>query len=266
MESIIQVRHLKKFYKKHPAVNDVSFDVQKGQTFALLGPNGAGKSTVMNILSTSLCKSSGQITIDGLNPEKQLLEIRKRIGMVFQNGVLDPPLTVEENLYIRGSFYDLKGKNLEKRILKIAQMTGISNLLHHTYGTLSGGQKRRCDIARSLLPLPNILFLDEPATGLDPEIRICLWNTIEKIKKETGMTVLLTTHHMEEAALADHILVMKEGKIAASGSPSMLKDTFARDALPLLNLYRGSFSAFDVPKGSMEHAYLSIIEGSAGYA
>lgn len=266
METIIQVKHLKKNYQNQPAVDDISFDVKKGQTFALLGPNGAGKSTVINILSTSIRKYSGRITIDGLKPELQSLEIRKRIGIVFQNGVLDLPLTVEENLYIRGTFYGLKGQVLQKRILQVTKMTGIQNLLQRRYGNLSGGQKRRCDIARALLPLPKILFLDEPTTGLDPEIRISLWNTIETIKEKSDMTVLLTTHYMEEAALADYIMVMKEGKIAASGSPSMLKDTFARDALPLLKLYGGNASAFDIPQGSMEHAYLSIIEGSTGYA
>lgn len=318
MKTIIQVKNLRKSYGQQPAVDNISFDIKKGQTFALLGPNGAGKSTVINILSTSAPKNSGRIIIDGLTPGHQNLEIRKRIGIVFQNGVLDHLLTVEENLYIRGSFYGLKGKQLQGRISDIAQMTGIQEILQRPYGHLSGGQQRRCDIARALLHFPKILFLDEPTTGLDPEIRVSLWKTIREIKEKTGMTVVLTTHYMEEATLADHIIIMKEGKIIASGSPAMLKDTFARDqlvlfpketfikdcpilspknsdslptilnrnqvqyhshdghltvplfktldALPLLNLCRGKFSAFEVQKGNMDSAYLSIIEGRTGHA
>lgn len=305
MDKIIEIHELKKSYGKCKAVDGIDLYIGKGQTYALLGPNGAGKSTTLNILCTLTDADEGLITIDGLTPEYQNSEIRKRIGVVFQNGVLDDLLTVEENLYFRGSFYSLQGKLLLNRIHQIAEMTGITDLLNRPYGCLSGGQRRRCDIARALLHHPKILFLDEPTTGLDPEIRSAVWETINKIKAENHMTVLLTTHYMEEAASADYIAIMKNGKIAASGTPSILKDHFSKDslilfsenpetlrsmlgrkgvncrqnqkalevplprtldALALLDFCKGCYSGFEVSRGNMDDAYLAVIGDGASHA
>ncbi len=305
MEKIIQVKHLEKSFPNQKAVQGVDFYIKTGQTFALLGPNGAGKSTIINLLSTCDSLDKGEILIDGLTLGQHNTEIRKRIGVVFQNGVLDDLLTVEENLYLRGTLYGLHRKSLHNRIYYTAGLTGITPLLHRPYGILSGGQRRRCDIARALLPYPKILFLDEPTTGLDPEIRAELWRTLSQIKEETNMTLLMTTHYMEEAAHADYISILNNGKIIAAGTPSILKEKFSAnqlilstnqiqnlqsilhnnnipyqtqpnqlnipltrtlDALSILDMCRGKISSFEVLRGTMDDAYLSIIEGRTGHA
>ena len=299
MEDIISVKDLKKCYQGKEAIKGISFAVKKGQFFALLGPNGAGKSTTVNILCTSIRADSGLVMIDGLKAGCRDFEIRKRIGVVFQNGVLDELLTVEENLQTRGRFYGLRGFVLRNRIREIAGMTGITDLLNRPYGKLSGGQKRRCDIARALLHQPKLLLLDEPTTGLDPKMRTAIWDTIYTIKNKTGMTLLLTTHYMEEAARADHIVILKKGRIALEGTPDTLKKRFSKDnlflfsnrceqlvgilerrgivyeqknegirislsntmeALPILEICNGRFNNFEVQRGSMDEAYLSVVE------
>lgn len=160
--------------------------------------------------------------------------IRSNIGAVFQDGLLDPLLTIEENLRIRGGFYGLKGKNLSQAVIHAAQTTGVEELLKRPYGKLSGGQRRRCDIARALINTPKILFLDEPTTGLDPQTRKNVWETVMKIQKETEMTIFLTTHYMEEAATADYVIVIDGGRIAAKGTPASLKETYAKDKVSLI--------------------------------
>lgn len=299
MEDIISVKELRKSYHGKEAVKGISFVVKKGQFFALLGPNGAGKSTTVNILCTSIKPDSGLVLIDGLKAGCRDFEIRKRIGVVFQNGVLDELLTVEENLQTRGRFYGLRGFALRNRIQEIAGMTGIMDFLNRPYGKLSGGQKRRCDIARALLHQPKLLILDEPTTGLDPKMRTAIWDTIYTIKNKTGMTLLLTTHYMEEAARADHIVILKKGRIALEGTPDTLKKRFSKDnlflfsnrceqlvgilerrgivyeqknegiriplsntmeALPILEICNGRFNNFEVQRGSMDEAYLSVVE------
>ena len=299
MEEIICVKELWKSYHGKEAVKGIDFSVKRGQFFALLGPNGAGKSSTVNILCTSIKPDSGTVMIDGLKLGSRNFEIRKKIGVVFQNGVLDELLTVEENLYTRGRFYGLKGYPLKQRIKETASLTGIADLLDRPYGKLSGGQKRRCDIARALLHQPKILLLDEPTTGLDPKIRSAIWDTIYAIKDRTGMTLFLTTHYMEEAAKADHIVILKSGQIALEGTPYDLKKRFSKDnlflfshrcellkgilnrkgiayeqrenglriplshtldALPVLEACRGRFTDFEVQRGSMDDAYLSVIE------
>lgn len=299
MEEIICVKDLWKSYHGKEAVKGINFSIKTGQFFALLGPNGAGKSSTVNILCTSIKPDNGTVIIDGLKLGSRDFEIRKKIGVVFQNGVLDELLTVEENLYTRGRFYGLKGYSLKQRMKETANLTGIEDLLDRPYGKLSGGQKRRCDIARALLHLPKILLLDEPTTGLDPKMRSSIWETIHAIKERTGMTLFLTTHYMEEAAKADHIVILKSGQIALEGTPDDLKKRFSKDnlflfsqrcellkgildrkkivyeqrksglriplsntldALSILELCRGRFDAFEVQRGSMDDAYLSVIE------
>ncbi|HPJ75808.1 MAG TPA: ABC transporter ATP-binding protein, partial [Clostridia bacterium] len=196
--------------------------------------NGAGKSTTIDIICTFLKKDSGNIVIDGLELGKEDDEIRGRIGAVFQDGLLDNLLTVEENLMIRGGLYKNKKEDLKTAVDEIAEIMGITEILKRPYGKLSGGQRRRCDIARALINKPQILFLDEPTTGLDPQTRKSVWETIQRLQKSNNMTLFLTTHYMEEAAEADYVIIIDEGQIAAKGTPAFLRETYAKDKLSLM--------------------------------
>lgn len=231
MESIIKVENLKKNYGSVQAVKGISFRVEKGSLFAFLGTNGAGKSTTINILSTLLKMDGGKVTINGMDMGKHDQQIRKDIGIVFQNGVLDNLLSVKENLMVRGSFYGIEKNTLRERIEKAIDITECHDFLNRKYGKLSGGQKRRADIARALIHQPKILFLDEPTTGLDPKTRQAIWKAIEKMQKEYKMTVFLTTHYMEEAANADLINIINNGEIIAAGTPHQLKEKYTYDVL-----------------------------------
>ena len=235
MDKIIKVQNLNKKYGSFEAVKDISFQVESGSLFAFLGPNGAGKSTTIDILSTLITKNSGTITINNYEIGKDDQNIKKDIGVVFQNSILDDLLSVRENLEIRGSFYGLKGKELKDRINEASNITQCDDFINRRYGKLSGGQKRRADIARALINKPKILFLDEPTTGLDPQTRISVWNTIKDMQKESNMTVFLTTHYMEEAANADYITVINEGTIVAQGTPLQLKQKYTKDILKIYN-------------------------------
>ena len=231
MERIIEVKNLSKSYGKIKAVNDISFYVEKGKLFAFLGPNGAGKSTTIDTICTFLKADSGQVLVNNWEIGKDDNDIRKIIGAVFQDGLLDDLLTIEENLKFRGSLYGLKGKALNLAVKKAMQEVNVVDLAKRQYGKLSGGQKRRCDIARALINTPKILFLDEPTTGLDPQTRKVVWETIIKLQKENNTTIFLTTHYMEEANSADYVIVIDNGKIAAKGTPIELKEQFANDKL-----------------------------------
>lgn len=233
MGHIIEVKDLKKSYNNVKAVDGLSFNVEQGEMFAFLGPNGAGKSTTINMISTIITIDEGTVNIGGYEVGKDDEAIHNLIGVVFQDGVLDPVLTVEENLKIRGSFYKLKGQKLQQAIQSVCQTTGITDLLSRKYGTLSGGQKRRCDIARALINTPKVLFLDEPTTGLDPQTRKYVWDTIFQLKRETDLTIFLTTHYMEEVVNADNVVVIDGGKIVAQGTPSELKEKYTSDKLIL---------------------------------
>ena len=231
MKNIIEVHDLHKSYGLVKAVKGISFYVEEGTLFAFLGPNGAGKSTTINILSTLLTHDQGEVSVNEISLGTDDDAIRNSIGIVFQDGVLDPLLTVRENLLTRGSIYGLKKTELETRILEALSITGITELSDRRYGSLSGGQKRRTDIARALINRPRILFLDEPTTGLDPQTRKNVWDTIKTLQEAENMTVFLTTHYMEEADDADYVVIIDEGKIAAKGTPTELKDAFSKDSL-----------------------------------
>lgn len=233
MKKIIEVSNLVKKYGDFEAVKNISFDVLEGSLFAFLGPNGAGKSTTIDILATLISKNDGEVIINDWKLGKDDSEIRSNIGVVFQNSVLDDLLTVKENLQVRGSFYGLEGSVLESRIKEAAHITQCDNFLNRSYGKLSGGQKRRADIARALINKPKILFLDEPTTGLDPKTRVSVWKTIKEMQEEFKMTVFLTTHYMEEAANADKITIINEGKIIDEGSPHELKTRYTKDILKI---------------------------------
>jgi len=233
MEKIINVENLSKNYGEVKAVKGIDFYVEKGSLFAFLGPNGAGKTTTINILSTLISMDSGKVEINGIKLGENEDLIRSSIGIVFQEGVLDPLLTIKENLEVRGSFYGISKDKLKERIESALEIAGITNIANRRYGTLSGGQKRRADIARALINSPKILFLDEPTTGLDPQTRKNVWNTIMHLKNNENMTVFLTTHYMEEAEKADYVVIIDNGQIAAKGTPSYLKDNFSNDILKM---------------------------------
>ena len=297
MQIIIEVSGLKKSYGSVQAVKGVDFYVEKGKMFALLGPNGAGKSTIIDMLCTFLKPDAGQVTLDGLALGKDDAEIRKKIGAVFQDGLLDPLLTVEENLRARGGLYGLSGQKLRDAVQSAAQAVGVSGILKRPYGKLSGGQRRRCDITRALIHRPEILFLDEPTTGLDPQTRQSVWDTVRELQQSNGMTLFLTTHYMEEAAGADFVIIIDNGLIAAKGSPAQLEEEYtadklslvcadvpkvieqleklgkpykqtaewltlnipsSMDALPIIEQCREHLSGFEVTRGTMDDVFLAI--------
>jgi len=232
---VIEVEKLTKAYGAVKAVNGISFSVEEGSLFAFLGPNGAGKSTTVDILCTILPPDGGKVTVDGLSLGRDNIAIREKIGVVFQDSVLDRRLTVAENLSIRGSFYGLRGKALADAVKNAAEAAGTGEFLTRPYGKLSGGQRRRADIARALIGSPRVLFLDEPTTGLDPQTRQAVWQTVSRLCRETGMTVFLTTHYMEEAQNADRVVILDNGVIAAEGTPVSLRRRYASDRLTLLS-------------------------------
>ncbi len=230
---IIEVTHLEKQYGDIQAVKDISFYVERGKLFAFLGPNGAGKSTTIDIICTLLKPDSGEVIIDGCKLGVDDDKIRSAIGVVFQDSILDPLLTVKENLQIRGSFYGLSKAELRDAIMSASKTAGVTEFLNRPYGKLSGGQRRRADIARALINTPKVLFMDEPTTGLDPQTRKSVWDTVQKLQKENDMTVFLTTHYMEEAATADYVIVIDNGVISAKGTPNELKERYSSDTLKI---------------------------------
>lgn len=233
MEKIIEVHKLEKSYGSVHAVRGLDFYVEKGTLFSFLGVNGAGKSTTIDILCTLTSPDKGDVTIDGYTLGKQDDEIRKSIGVVFQDGLLDKLLTVKENLKLRGALYGLSGNKLASQIDWAVAVADCGDFLTRPYGKLSGGQRRRADIARALINAPKILFLDEPTTGLDPQTRQHIWETVRRLQSETKMTVFLTTHYMEEAAISDYITIIGAGKLLAKGTPVELKQCYASDTLKL---------------------------------
>ncbi len=229
MDKIITVDNLVKNYGDVLAVKGISFRVERGELFAFLGLNGAGKTTTINILCTILKKTDGKVVIDGFDLDKNPEEIKDRIGIVFQGSVLDERLTVKDNLTVRASYYGLRGAEWKKRLDELTELFTLGDILSRPYGKLSGGQRRRADVARGLINRPNLLFLDEPTTGLDPQTRKHVWDVLHGLRRETGMTVFLTTHYMEEADDADTVVIMDDGEIVAQGTPNDLKNRFSGD-------------------------------------
>lgn len=295
--NIIEVQNLFKSYKQVKAVKGISFHVKRGEFFALLGQNGAGKSTTINILCSIIAKDSGDILIDGLNIDKDGDKVKNKIGIVFQKSVLDNELTVAQNLYSRASLYPMSREVAKAKIEELTQILGLHDILKRPYGKLSGGQKRKVDIARALLHNPQILFLDEPTTGLDPNTRITVWETLNNLRKHQDLTIFLTTHYMEEVAKADYVVILDEGKISASGSPDELKGKYTSDILRiiadesesinaildkekmsyiyrsgayevkivtplegvrLIDKYKETLTNFEILKGNMDHVFLNV--------
>ncbi len=279
---IIQVENLYKTYGNVKAVNGISFAVQDGSLFSFLGTNGAGKSTTINVLTTLLSKTSGTVTVGNFDVDRDTEKVRNLIGIVFQDSVLDRMLTVRENLTVRGSLYGLQGTKLKSVVDNAIKITEIAEFATRPYGKLSGGQRRRVDIARALIHTPKLLFLDEPTTGLDPKTRRDIWSMIRKLQQSSGMTVFLTTHYMEEAAESDDIVIIHKGEIKASGSPLELKTRYCSDtlkmtlntgeyiehklastldALPLIEQHKSKLANVEIVNGTLDDVFLNLTEG-----
>lgn len=300
MTNLINIQGLTKKYQQKEVVSFIDLKVEKGSLFAFLGPNGAGKSTTINMISTAIKPTSGSIFVDGLEVGKENSKIRQKIGIVFQDNVLDDLLTVEENLLFWGKIYSLSKNELNKQLDFLENLLHLTDILKQRFGTLSGGQKRRAEIARAIIHRPLLLILDEPTTGLDPKTRVQVWQTITYLREKLGMTVFLTTHYMEEAAEADKIAVINHGELIALGTPNQLRNKYSRDslnlyktsledlkiecekrklgytegidfiriqvrdtdeALHLLNELNDLYQSFEVRKGNLDDVFLALIKG-----
>ena len=255
MEHIIEIQNLYKSFGPVKAVQNLSFHVNKGELFAFLGVNGAGKSTTISILCGQLAKDSGQVTVAGHSIDTGSNAIKQKLGVVFQNSVLDSALSVKDNLTSRAALYGIRGKALQERLRELSHMLDFADLMNRTVGKLSGGQRRRIDIARALLHKPDILILDEPTTGLDPQTRKLLWDVIQQLRQQEHMTVFLTTHYMEEAADADYVIILDDGRIAAEGTPLMLKNTYTGDFITLYGVSEAQVQMLELPYTQVRDAY-----------
>lgn len=235
-DAIIKIDNLNKSFGDVKAVKDLSFQVKKGELFAFLGVNGAGKSTTISIICGQLQKDSGFVFVNGMDTAHSLDETKRAIGVVFQDSVLDRPLTAKENLKSRAALYGITGKAFEDRVKELSEILDFKEFMSRPVGKLSGGQRRRIDIARALIHRPEILILDEPTTGLDPQTRKLIWNVIEHLREEEKMTVFLTTHYMEEAASASYVVILDSGSIVAEGTPLELKNKYVKDYVSLYGI------------------------------
>ena len=260
---IIEIEHLKKSFGDVKAVNDLSFNVRQGELFAFLGVNGAGKSTTISIICGQLDKDAGNVTVCGESIEHGLDKITRRLGVVFQNSVLDQALSVRDNLRSRAALYGINGADFKKRLAELAELLDFGDLLGRTVGKLSGGQRRRIDIARALVHKPEILILDEPTTGLDPQTRKLLWKVVSDLRKKENMTVFLTTHYMEEAADADYVIILDSGKIAAEGTPLALKNRYTGDFITIYGLTDAQINELDMPHESLRDAIRVAVPDTA---
>lgn len=260
---IIEIEHLKKSFGDVKAVNDLSFNVRQGELFAFLGVNGAGKSTTISIICGQLDKDAGNVTVCGESIEHGLDKIARRLGVVFQNSVLDQALSVRDNLRSRAALYGINGADFKKRLAELAELLDFGDLLGRTVGKLSGGQRRRIDIARALVHKPEILILDEPTTGLDPQTRKLLWEVVSDLRKKENMTVFLTTHYMEEAADADYVIILDSGKIAAEGTPLALKNRYTGDFITIYGLTDAQIDELDMPHESLRDAIRVAVPDTA---
>lgn len=229
MKNIIEVKDFIKKYNKFTAVDNISFEVEEGSIFALLGPNGAGKSTIINTLCTIFDKTSGTMTIDGKDVSHEKDAVRCVIGVVFQESTLDSKMTVLENLIMHCHFYGIPKREASERIEFVLNLVDLLNWQKAMVNSLSGGMKRRVEIARSLLHYPKVLFLDEPTAGLDPQTRAHIWDYIVKLQKERNMTIFLTTHYIEEAEICGRVAIIDIGKIVALDTPYHLKQKYTKD-------------------------------------
>ncbi|MGM9649833.1 MAG: ABC transporter ATP-binding protein [Butyricicoccaceae bacterium] len=263
MGDLIQIEHLSKRFGDVQAVDDLSFRVKEGELFAFLGVNGAGKSTTINILCSQLDKDRGTVTICGTDLETDASSIKRSLGVVFQSSVLDKDLSVRDNLRSRAALYGIRGDAFRKRLAELAELLDFQELLKRPVGKLSGGQRRRIDIARALLHKPKILVLDEPTTGLDPQTRNLLWQVVGKLRREEKLTVFLTTHYMEEAADADFVVILDHGKIVAEGTPLTLKNTYTGDYITIYGQEESVIQQLGAPYEPLRDAFRVSVPNTA---
>lgn len=263
MRNIIEIEHLSKSFGDVKAVQDISFCVKEGELFAFLGVNGAGKSTTISIICGQLMKDAGTVIIDGNTLDDHSDQVKRELGVVFQDSVLDKSLSVRDNLESRAALYGIKGKAFEERLRELSDLLDFEDLLKRTVGKLSGGQRRRIDIARALLNRPKILILDEPTTGLDPQTRKLLWSVISELRKKENMTVFLTTHYMEEAAEADYVVILDAGKIVAEATPLELKNTYTGDFITIYGISEEQVKSLDKPYEAIRDAYRVSVANTA---
>ena len=296
--SAISVRGLRKSYGDREAVKGIDFEVPEGSFFAFLGPNGAGKSTTISIICSLMEQDSGEVLLFG--NDSSLPEVRRDIGVVFQDSMMDRMLTVRENVTLRGSMYGLTGDDLKDAVSSAISKADAMEFADQRYGQLSGGQRRRADIARALVHSPRILLLDEPTSGLDPQTRKTIWETITTLNRDSGMTIFLTTHYMEEASESDDVVIIDHGTIVAHGTPVQLREKYCSDnmvlvpldmeklcsaldssgtpytvvkdvvhmdiqntmdALPIIESVKGLISSFEVRMGTLDDAFINITGG-----
>lgn len=263
MENIIEIQGLCKSFGDVKAVQNLSFRVKEGELFAFLGVNGAGKSTTINILCGQLPKDSGSVLVCGSSLDSRPDEIKRSLGVVFQSSVLDKDLSVRDNLRSRAALYGIRGGEFRSRLAELAALLSFEDLLNRPVGKLSGGQRRRIDIARALLHRPRILILDEPTTGLDPQTRSSLWQVIGDLRRRERMTVFLTTHYMEEATDADFVVILDHGKIAAEGTPLTLKNTYTGDFITIYGQEEAQIQKLGAPYEAIRDAYRVSVPNTA---
>ena len=259
-ENIIEIHHLNKSFGKVKAVNNLSFRVKRGELFAFLGVNGAGKSTTISMICGQLTADGGDIWVNGWNVNTSGHQIKEMTGVVFQDSVLDKPLTARENLKSRAALYGITGKKFEGRLQELITIFELQEFIDRPVGKLSGGQRRRVDIARALIHRPQLLILDEPTTGLDPQTRKMIWSIIETLREEEGLTVLLTTHYMEEAASADYIVIIDHGWIAAEGTPYELKSEYVKDYLSIYGVTKEEVESLGMVYEEIRDGYRIAVE------
>lgn len=256
---ILEVKNLNKSFGKVKAVSDLSFHVKEGELFAFLGVNGAGKSTTINIMCGQLSKNSGTVFINSRDIDKESDKTKADLGVVFQNSLLDGPLSVYDNLKSRAALYGITGAAFKERLAELASVLDFEDILKRPVGKLSGGQRRRIDIARALLHRPKILILDEPTTGLDPGTRNTIWNVIGNLRRKENLTVFLTTHYMEEATDADYVVILDHGKLIAEGTPLELKNKYTGDFITIYTDNEDNIKTLGCPYEKIRDAYrLSI--------
>jgi ABC-2 type transport system ATP-binding protein len=231
MSSVIQVQGLVKKFGSFTAVAGIDFEVYAGEIFGFLGPNGAGKTTTISILATLQKPTAGSARLAGYDVVRQPTEVRQSIGMVFQDPSLDERLTAEENLYFHAMLYDVPSRELKPRMDQVLDIVGLADRRKSLVRTFSGGMKRRLEIARGLLHRPQVLFLDEPTAGLDPQTRNAMWEHVRRLRDAVGMTVFMTTHYMDEAENCDRIAIIDHGQLQAVDTPAALKRTLGGDTI-----------------------------------
>lgn len=263
MDDIIRIDGLEKRFGEVHAVNNLSFRVKRGELFAFLGVNGAGKSTTISIMCGLLEKDGGNVEICGKNVGTDMREIAKKLGVVFQNSALDTRLSVRDNLVSRAALYGIYGAEAKNRIDELAEKLCFKDLMTRTVGKLSGGQRRRIDVARALLHKPEVLILDEPTTGLDPQTRKTLWEVIRDLRLHDGMTVFLTTHYMEESTDADYVIILDSGKIAAEGTPLELKNRYTGDFVTVYNADEQTIKNLGFPYEKIRDAFRISVKNTA---